>query len=425
MLLRECLYCRYAAVCADQAALTRYSDQAHQHLGRFGKPSLYTAANKLARWHVRPVCYTSSMRRAWKVIAFIGQSAILGLAGAFVLVLVKPEFLNLPVNRAAVPVNSYADAVAASSPAVANIYTAHRVGSSSEGNATALRGEGRGSAVVIDQDGYLVTNWHVIRGADQIRVQLADGRIMVPRLVGSDPDTELALLHIDASDLPSIKLGRSDLLEVGEVVLAIGNSLGLSQTVTMGIVSATGRGQLGVANFEDFIQTDAAINIGNSGGALVNANGELVGINTAVISSSFHDRAVPEGIGFAIPVNLVRGVMAQLIEHGRVIRGYLGVDTADLSPLEAQQFGIEGSAVQLHSVRGPAIVAGLLPGDVLTHIDGQRVLNQQQAMNLVASSRPGDKIRIRVARIGGQVIDTDAVLEERPPQPGSGVDRAD
>ena len=182
----------------------------------------------------------------------------------------------------------------------------------------------------------------MIRDADEIRVQLADGRVAVPQLVGTDPDTELALLKIDLPDLPEIRLGRSDTLEVGDVVLAIGNSLGLSQTVTMGIVSATGRGQLDIAQFEDFIQTDAAINAGNSGGALVNARGELVGINTAVISTA-DDRTMPEGLGFAIPVNLVRGVMQQLIAHGRVIRGYLGVDEPiDLPASQAQALGIDG-----------------------------------------------------------------------------------
>jgi serine protease DegS len=239
--------------------------------------------------------------------------------------------------------------------------------------------------------------------------------------VGADPDTELALLRVDLPDLPSIKLGRSDNLKVGEIVLAIGNSLGLSQTVTLGIVSATGRGQLGVTTFEDFIQTDAAINVGNSGGALVNAHGELVGINTAVIGSTLRDRSPPEGIGFAIPVNLVRGVMAQLIEHGRVIRGYLGVEGTDLSARDAQFFGVEGPAVRLEEINadGPAETAGLAPGDVLTHIGTQRVFNQYQAMNLIASGQPGDEVRIRVIRPATGVIETTATLEERPRQEGS------
>jgi serine protease DegS len=181
----------------------------------------------------------------------------------------------------------------------------------------------------------------------------------------------------------------------------------------MGIVSATGRGQLGLTAFEDFIQTDAAINTGNSGGALVNTKGELVGINTAAIGYSVGDQDPPEGIGFAIPVNMVRGVMAELIDHGRVIRGYLGVDTIDLPALYAGQLGIDGPAVQLERVQGPAATAGLRAGDVITHINGIRMLSQQQAMNLVASSKPGERIRIRVARPGAEPFETEAVLEER------------
>jgi len=218
--------------------------------------------------------------------------------------------------------------------------------------------------------------------------------------------------------LPSIKLGRSDELEVGEVVLAIGDSLGLSHTVTMGIVSATGRNDLRVATFENFIQTDAAINVGNSGGALVNTKGELVGINTAVVSTSLRERAPPEGIGFAIPVNLVRGVMSQLIEHGRVIRGYLGVScTQDVLIPSSAGLDFHGTAVQLLALGGPAAKAGLRPRDILTHINGTRVYNQKQAMNTVAGSRPGTTIELRGYHADGTPFKTKAVLEERPPQP--------
>jgi serine protease DegS len=268
--------------------------------------------------------------------------------------------------------------------------------------------------VVIDREGYVVTNWHVIRGADEVRVQLADGRVAVPKLVGSDPDTELALLKIDLPNLPELRLGRSDSLAVGDVVLAIGNSLGLSQTVTMGIVSATGRGQLGLTTFEDFIQTDAAINVGNSGGALINTRGELVGINTAVISWA-GDRTMPEGLGFAIPINLVRGVMQQLVEHGRVIRGSLGVEANDVPATETKTLGIDGSAVLITRVSGPAAAAGIRPNDVLTHIDGERMFTSQQAMNVVARTQPGERIAIRVVRPNGIVFETEAVLEERLP----------
>jgi serine peptidase DegS len=349
-----------------------------------------------------------------KLAAFFAQSAAVGLAIAFVVVLFKPDLVSSarPVaNRA---VASYAEAVVASAPAVATIYTARTLTPSNAPPGVALRGHYLGSGVVIDQRGYVVTNWHVIRDMDEIRVQLADGRVATPRIVGSDPDSELALLKIDLPDLPTISLGRSDGLQVGEVVLAIGNSLGLSRTVTMGIVSATGRGQLGITQFEDFIQTDAAINVGNSGGALVNSRGELVGINTAVISTAPRDLAMPEGIGFAIPVNLVRGVMEQLIANGRVIRGYLGVETADLPELQARRLGLDGAAVQLTEVSGPAAAAGLRRGDVLTHINDQRMFTAQQAMKLVAGSQPGTRVKIRVARPNGAVFSTEAVLEERP-----------
>jgi serine protease DegS len=355
------------------------------------------------------------MYRTWRVLGFIAQSATIGLAVAFLVVLTRPSLINDPAPQTAPAATSFASAVAASSPAVANIYTT--ITRAGIGDLPITPGRVLGSAVVIDPNGYLVTNWHVIRDAGQIRVQLADGRVAAPVVVGADPDTELALLHIDIPDLPSIKLGRSDNLQVGEIVLAIGNSLGLSQTVTLGIVSATGRGQLGVTTFEDFIQTDAAINVGNSGGALINAQGELVGINTAVISSTLLDRTPPEGIGFAIPVNLVRGVMAQLIEHGRVIRGYLGVEGTDLSPRDTRVYGIDGAAIRIDEINGdPARAAGLSTGDVLTHIDEQRVFNQYQAMNLIAGGQPGDRVRIRVLRPGVGTIDTAAVLEERPRQ---------
>jgi serine protease DegS len=277
-----------------------------------------------------------------------------------------------------------------------------------------------GSAVVMDPAGYLVTNWHVVRDAAQIRVQLADGRVAVPELVGADPDTELALLKIDLPDLPSIRTSSSDALRVGQIVLAIGNSLGLSQTVTMGIVSATGRGQLGVTTFEDFIQTDAAINIGNSGGALINAAGELVGINTAVISRAARGETPPEGIGFAIPVNLVRGVMEQLIAYGRVIRGYLGIiQMSEISDAAGQLLGLDGPAIQVLRIDGPARAAGLESGDILTHLNDDRIVSRPQLMNLVARAAPGGMMRIRGIKPDGAPIDTTATLAEREGLPGS------
>ena len=353
------------------------------------------------------------MPRMLQVGAFVAQSVAIGLALAFIAVLVRPELINRAPASGATPA-SYAEAVASTAPAVVNINTESVYNLSRSARPLAVRETGLGSGVVIDREGYVVTNWHVIRYADQIRVQLADGRVAVPQLVGSDPETELALLKIDLPNLPELRLGRSDTLAVGDVVLAIGNSLGLSQTVTMGIVSATGRGQLGLTAFEDFIQTDAAINVGNSGGALVNTRGELVGINTAVISMA-GDQAMPEGLGFAIPVNLVRGVMQQLIAHGRVIRGYLGVDPepCDLSAAQTAPRGIDGPAVLITGTMGPAAAAGLRANDVLTHINGERMFNRRQAMTLVASAQPGERITIRVVRPDGTPFEADAVLEER------------
>jgi serine protease DegS len=351
------------------------------------------------------------MPRAVEVASFVAQSVAIGLALAFVAVLVQPELISrTPASnddRA-----SYAEAVAASAPAVVNIATERVYTGPRIPRGLVLRDQGLGSGVVIGE-GYVVTNWHVIRDVDQILVQLADGRVAVPQLVGTDPETELALLKIDLPDLPMVRMGRSDTLEVGEVVLAIGNSLGLSQTVTMGIVSATGRG-LGVTEFEDFIQTDAAINAGNSGGALINARGELVGINTAVVRTT-RDQTMPEGIGFAIPINLVRGVMEQLVAHGRVIRGYLGVDDADELPgSQTRMLGIDdGSAVLIEKVSGPAEAAGLRAGDVLTHIDGARIFTPRQARSAIASAQPGDRLAIRVVRMDGTPLEIEAVLEER------------
>jgi serine peptidase DegS len=351
-----------------------------------------------------------------RVFAFIGQSAAIGLALAFLVVLIKPDLVRLGQGSATETPGSYADAVATSAPAVVNIYTAGIPGQRAgfAGLTTSpLAGEGLGSGVVISQDGYLVTNWHVIRNADEIYVQLADGRAAEPVFVGADPETDLALLKISLPDLPSIALGRSDTLQIGDVVLAIGNSLGLSQTVTQGIISATGRG-LGVNTFESFIQTDAAINVGNSGGALVNARGQLVGINTLILGTALQDQIIPAGVGFAIPVNLVRGVMAELIEHGRVIRGWLGVTAWYLPTLQAQSLGLSGPGLELLNVSGPAVAAGLRRGDIVTHVNGERMLSLQQMTYVVASASPGQMIRIRAIRRGAGVVETDAVLEERP-----------
>jgi S1-C subfamily serine protease len=230
------------------------------------------------------------------------------------------------------------------------------------------------------------------------------------RIVGRDPDTDLAVLRIDLKDLPVAPMGRSDRLRVGDVVLAIGSPVGLSQTVTHGFVSATTR-SLGVATFENFIQTDAAINVGNSGGALIDTTGAVVGINTAIIAKNLG----VEGIGFAIPVDLVRGVMGDIIQHGRVIRGWIGIVPEDVSDRQRQRLGLPASGVLILNlyVGSPAQRAGVQPGDVLTDIDGTPVRSAQEAIARVASHRkPGEKIKLRILRKGKPIELTTQVTEQ-------------
>ena len=271
-----------------------------------------------------------------------------------------------------------------------------------------------GSGVLVDGSGHIITNHHVIQGADEIRVQLADGRIAMPEIVGMDPDTDLAILRVPIKDPPVMPMGRSDELRAGDVVLAIGNPFGLSQTVTQGIVSATGRGRLGVTDFEDFIQTDAAINFGNSGGALINTQGELIGINTAVLAQNLGT----DGISFAIPVNMVRGVMDQILAHGRVRRGWLGVESEEVPRATAAALGIDPpAALRISNVtpRGPAELVGLRRDDLVTHLNGQPILSAQEALNRVAGMAPGSSLNIQ-ARRGAQRLTFNATLEERPPR---------
>jgi serine protease DegS len=256
-----------------------------------------------------------------------------------------------------------------------------------------------GSGVIIDAAGHVVTNNHVIANATDVSVLLADGRLTRATIVGRDPDTDLAVLSINLKNLPVMPLGRSDRLQVGDEVLAIGEPLGLTQTVTHGIVSATQRRQLGLANFEDFIQTDAAINEGNSGGALINAQGELIGINTAVIAKNSDTTGV-EGIGFAIPVNMVRGVLQQILDHGRVIRGWIGVVGEYLSDEQAREAGLQrGGAVVTNMYRGsPAVSAGIQTGDVILQVEGHDVRNWQEALERIADIKPGTQVHLQLLR---------------------------
>lgn len=373
-------------------------------------------------------------------MAFLLKWSLVGLAGAGLLLLIRPWLVGTPTSASpstespGTPTSSsadgetrrsFADAVARAGPAVVNIYTARVVSSprASVGNPllrqnipnVRQRVEGSlGSGVIVDGRGHLITNHHVIQGADEIRVQLADGRVATPTIVGTDPDTDLAVLRVDLDHTPVMPMGRSNVLRAGDVVLAIGNPFGLSQTVTQGIVSATGRGRLGVTDFEDFIQTDAAINFGNSGGALINTAGELIGINTAVLAQNIGT----DGISFAIPVNMVRGVMDQILEHGRVRRGWLGVSSEEVPRATAAALGIDPpAALRISNVdpQGPAALVGLRRDDLVTHLNGQPIQNAQEALNRVAAMSPGSILDIS-ARRGSERLSLRAKLEERPPR---------
>ncbi len=354
------------------------------------------------------------MQNTRKLAGFLLRATVVGLACAFLVVWWRPALLGAvsapardaaPVPARSAGMQSFADAVARAAPAVVNIYTARVVTERSQpAPIDQLFGDywpsyrrhverSLGSGVIVDAKGTIVTNQHVIAGADSIRVQLADGRIAEATIVGQDPDTDLAILALSIGNLPTMPLGRSDTLRVGDIVLAIGNPYGLSQTVTQGIVSATGRGQLGLATFENFIQTDAAINLGNSGGALIDARGDLVGINTAVLNRTYGG---PEGIGFAIPINLVRGVMEQILAHGHVVRGWLGFVPQDLSNEQAAQLGIAAGGVTVVNilVKSPAFAAGVRPGDLVTGLDGESIRSSQDLVSKVSALKPGAQVEL-------------------------------
>jgi S1-C subfamily serine protease len=335
-----------------------------------------------------------------------------------------------------VVMQSFADSVARAAPAVVNIYTARVVTERTQATPlNQLFGDywpsyrrrierSLGSGVIVDAKGTIVTNQHVIAQADSIRVQLADGRIAEATVIGQDPDTDIAILGLEVGNLPVMPLGRSDTLRVGDIVLAIGNPYGLSQTVTQGIVSATGRGQLGLATFENFIQTDAAINLGNSGGALIDAHGDLVGINTAVLNRNYGG---PEGIGFAIPVNLVRGVMEQILKNGHVVRGWLGFVPQDLTDEQAAQIGAAqgtagagvangaGGAVAVAHilVKSPAYEAGVRPDDLITAVGGEPVRSAQDLVSRIAALKPGSQVEIE-GRRGRETFKIKLAVLERP-----------
>jgi serine protease DegS len=310
---------------------------------------------------------------------------------------------------------SFAPAVRRSAPAVVSIFTRQMERPAGIEQLPGARvrprfSDGLGSGVIVDADGHIITNQHVIQNSAQIRVQLADGREAAAQVVGRDPDTDLAVLKIALPDLPVMQLGRSDRVAVGDVVLAIGNPLGLSQTVTAGIVSATGRADLGVATFEDFIQTDAAINDGNSGGALVNTSGELIGINTAVLGRNLD----AEGISVAIPVDMVRGVMREILGSGRVVRGWLGVVLEDVPDDFALDEGMaHGGVVVSNFYRGSPALAQLQRGDVIETVDGAAVRSARDALARIASRKPGNKLRLTGMR-GQRSFSVDLVVADTP-----------
>ncbi|WP_129141908.1 Do family serine endopeptidase [Modicisalibacter coralii] len=335
-----------------------------------------------------------------------------------------------PLQRGDGPV-SYADAVEQAAPAVVNVYSSRVVEREqhplmSDPFFRQFFGENMprrqrllsslGSGVIVSEEGYVLTNNHVIQGADQIQVALRDGRETLATLIGTDPESDLAVLKIDLDDLPVIRMADSERIAVGDISLAIGNPFGVGQTVTMGIISATGRNHLGLSAYEDFIQTDAAINPGNSGGALVNADGALEGINTAIFSRS----GGSQGIGFAIPTNLAREILKQIIQHGRVIRGWLGIEVQEITANLATSFGLKAAqGVVISSVfpGGPGDKAGLQPGDVMTTIDGKPIIDPRAAMADIAEVKPGASLPVTIIR-GGERKQVDIQVGERP-TPGS------
>ncbi len=382
------------------------------------------------------------MRRLWLIFA---QAVTVSVAVLFVLNTLKPQWLHGPSvavseapsvagERRVEPAGSYSEAAQRSMPAVVHVYTSKEVRNPRHpllddpilrhffgdrlGDDGGERSAGLGSGVIVNSDGYVLTNNHVIEAADEIEIALNDGRKFSARLIGRDPETDLAVLKIQAdTQLPVITFAAADGLRVGDVVLAIGNPFGVGQTVTMGIVSALGRTHLGINTYENYIQTDAAINPGNSGGALVDNAGNLVGINTAIYSRSGGSL----GIGFAIPVSLARNVLEQIIASGEVTRGWVGVEIQEITPELAESFGLGGTSGALIAgvLRGsPAEHAGIRPGDVLIAVDGKTVQDPKGMLELVAALPPGRKAEFRLRRATNEIeLNVDVGRRPLPPPP--------
>ena len=380
------------------------------------------------------------MRRLWLIFA---QTTTVCLAILFIVATLRPEWLPRsggpggamvvpffeapPASLPATAATSYAAATRKAAPAVVNIFTSKDTPPANqpfaddpvfrrffgdEVNPRRQQTSSLGSGVLVSPEGYVLTNNHVIEAADEIEVALADGRKGKALLVGADPETDLAVLKLSMPTLPAITFGRAEDLQVGDVVLAIGNPFGVGQTTTMGIVSALGRTHLGINTFENFIQTDAAINPGNSGGALIDASGNLVGINTAIYSRSGGSL----GIGFAIPVSTARQVMEQLITSGSVTRGYIGVEPQDLTSELADAFKLsrrEGVIIAGVVRGGPAAKAGIRTGDIVVSVDDKNITDTTTMLNAIAQLAPGAKVKIKLVR-GGQEIESVVVVATRP-----------
>ena len=398
------------------------------------------------------------LRRFWLLFA---QAVTVCLALLFIVAALKPQWLqrqgqwgrhlsmpiialqevapNLSGSRTAE--TSYADAAQKAMPAVVNVFSS-KAGAPprdprmedplfryffGDQHPRARRQtqptSNLGSGVIVSTDGYILTNQHVVDGADTIEVALADGRKTSAKVIGTDPETDLAVLKINLPNLPTITLGRMEHVRVGDVVLAIGNPFGVGQTVTMGIVSALGRNHLGINTFENFIQTDAPINPGNSGGALVDTNGSLLGINTAIYSRTGGSL----GIGFAIPVSTARSVLESILTTGGVTRGWIGVEPQDVTPDIVESFSLQqknGAIVAGVLQGGPADKAGVQPGDILIGIDNQPIADTTRLLNVVAQIKPGTRVTLHLVR-KNKSLDLPIVIGKRPPPPKSTDDEQD
>ena len=369
------------------------------------------------------------MRKFWLIFS---QAVTISLAALFVVVTLRPDLVSwsghsggIVTVREAVEgpgdrpnFLSLSPAAKKAMPSVVNIFTSKDVkvprhpfmddplfrrffGDQLDGDTQ--HSSSLGSGVIVGPEGYILTNHHVVEAADEIELALADGRKAPAKVVGTDPETDLAVLKVDISGLPAATFGNPDKLSIGDVVLAIGNPFGVGQTVTMGIVSALGRSHLGISTFENFIQTDAAINPGNSGGALVDATGNLVGINSAIYSRSGGSL----GIGFAIPANLARQVMEQIVRTGSVTRGWIGVEVQDISAELAESFKLSnprGTLIAGVLRGGPADRAGIKPGDILVSVESSQVLDSTSMLNLVAALEPGKQTTLKILRNRNEML---------------------